>query len=45
MNFVCCNCGKLIHGPSMVVKNKILHMNCVDKFIEEDNKDVELEEI
>jgi hypothetical protein len=28
----------------MVVNNKILHMNCVNKFIEKDNKDVELEE-
>lgn len=47
MNFVCCNCGKLIHGPSMIINKKILHLDCVDKLIEEkENKeDVELEEI
>jgi hypothetical protein len=45
MNFVCCNCGELIHGPSMVVNNKFLHLNCVPEFIEEENnKDIELEE-
>lgn len=46
MNFVCCNCGKIIHGPSMVVGNKFLHLDCAKKLQEEekDVKDVELEE-
>jgi hypothetical protein len=46
MNFVCCNCGEIIHGPSMVVNNKILHLDCVNKIKKEkEEEDVKLEEI
>lgn len=44
MNFVCCNCGHIIHGPSMVVKNKILHLDCAKK-LQEEKEEENLEEV
>jgi hypothetical protein len=41
MNFVCCNCGDIIHGPSMIVNNKILHVSCVKKIEEKEQENLE----
>jgi hypothetical protein len=44
MNFVCSNCGHIIHGPSMVVNNKILHLDCAKK-LQEEKEEENLEEV
>ena len=47
MKFVCCNCGKAIHGPSFIVGKKFMHLECakeVENKEQEDLESVELEE-
>lgn len=48
MKFSCCECGGIIHGPALIVGKRFMHITCVNKEQEKEEKqdleDIELEE-